>query len=498
MLNQNYAVETPERPERVDVQDYDESMQGLISYCYEPCYSIERAEDSAKALLSATQKNHKIITTSDGCFLAVLDEEPPHETSTAETPDPTEFQNKINGNTYANIDAVIEAADFSDRSAANQQPAYDYTPEPPPYFDEIPARQNATKMQSIPFKAMPLAELMAKEYRENWLIQDLFSIQDIILIFGNSASGKSLIVQDMCYCTAAGIDFHGKKTKQGKVVYIAGEGQLGLQKRFKALRTKYNCEAHGLFISEQPAALMSTQSAKDVRELIDLIGDVSLVVIDTLHRNFGSGDENLSRDFGIFLNNIDTYIKSSGAAVLIIHHSGNDVKDRSRGSSSIKAAMDVEYCVTKDPLDGSVMLTNTKMKDFDPPKPMAFKIEKLEQSVILEPTEFTAKKATKALSKNASKSLQALRKTINDDGISPPKAVIELFTDSPQNIPTKVVTIEQWRVLAYDAITVDSDAKDAIKKAFQRARTELENTGDIGIHGSYAWLAYAENNNHID
>lgn len=374
-------------------------------------------------------------------------------------------------------------------------PIYDCTPEPPAYFDEIPAGQNGTKTKSVPFKAMSFFDLMAKEYKADWLIQDLIEHQNLGLIFGNSASGKSLIVQDMCYCISAGLDFHGKKTKQGNVLYIAGEGQAGLQKRFHALHTKYKGNPTGLHISEQPAALMNVENAKAVRELMDLIGDVSLVVIDTLHRNFGAGDENSSKDFAAFLSNIDTYIKSTGAAVLINHHSGNDVKDRSRGSSSIKASMDVEYCVTKS--DDVVTITNTKMKDFDPPKPLHFKIEKLEQSVILEPTEFTKKTPAKSLSNNALKSLQALHKAIDDDGISPPKSVIELFKDSPQNIPPKVVTLEQWRVFAYEAITVDSDTKDAKKKTFQRVRTDLDKAGNIGIHGGYVWLAYAENNNHM-
>jgi len=377
---------------------------------------------------------------------------------------------------------------YGEESHLEPQPTYDYTPEPPPYFDESPAGQNGTKTQSVPFKAMSFNDLMAKEYKADWLVQDLIEHQNLGLIFGNSASGKSLIVQDMCYCIAAGLDFHGKQTKQGNVLYIAGEGQAGLQKRFKALHKKYNGNPAGLHISEQPAALMDVENAKAVRELMDSIGDVSLVVVDTLHRNFGGGDENSSRDFAMFLNNIDTYIKSTGAAVLIIHHSGNDVKDRSRGSSSIKASMDVEYCVIKE--NDVVTMTNTKMKDFDPPKPLSFTIEKLEQSVVLEPTEFTKKTTVKSLTNNASKSLVALQKAIEIDGISPPKSVVELFKDSPENIPKKIVSLEQWRVFAYDAITVDSDAKDAKKKTFQRARADLTKAFKIGEHGGYFWVAY--------
>jgi len=150
--------------------------------------------------------------------------------------------------------------------------------------------------------------------------------------------------------------------------------------------------------------------------------------------------------------------------------------------------MDVEYCVIKE--NDVVTMTNTKMKDFDPPKPLSFTIEKLEQSVVLEPTEFTKKTTVKSLTNNASKSLVALQKAIEIDGISPPKSVVELFKDSPENIPKKIVSLEQWRVFAYDAITVDSDAKDAKKKTFQRARADLTKAFKIGEHGGYFWVAY--------
>ena len=122
---------------------------------------------------------------------------------------------------------------------------------------------------------------------------------------------------------------------------------------------------------------MDVDSAKSVLETVEAIGNVKLIVIDTLHRNMGSGDENSSKDFAEFLNNVDTYLKSTGAAVIIIHHSGHDAKERARGSSSIRAAMDVEYQVTKDDATGIVTLSNTKMKDFEPPKPLSFKFKQI-------------------------------------------------------------------------------------------------------------------------
>lgn len=370
---------------------------------------------------------------------------------------------------------------------ANAQPAYDYTPEPPPYFDEIPAAQNGTKTQSVPIKSF--FDLIETEYKPNWLIDGIIERENLGLIFGNSASGKSLIVQDMSYCIASGLPYHDKQTKQGNVLYVCGEGFAGLKKRFQALHEVYQGNPTGLHFTEQPAAFMDVESAKAVRQTMDDLGGVELVVIDTFHRNFGTGDENSAKDFAIFLNNIDLFIKSSGAAVIIVHHCGNEANGRSRGSSSIRSAMDVEYQVVKD-IEGVVTITNTKMKDFEPPKPMAFEFEKVGNSVVLKDSEFKEKTKTKKLSANASKALQSLKNVVETDGIEPQQVIRDLFPDSPKNIPPKVITIEQWRELAYTAITVDSEPdkkQDALKKAFQRCRNDLQKNGSIGLHGEFVW-----------
>ncbi len=59
-----------------------------------------------------------------------------------------------------------------------------------------------------------------------------------------------------------------------------------------------------------------------------------------------TGDENSSQDIAAFIGNIDKHIKPLGAAALVVHHSGHGQKDRSRGSSSIRAAMDGEFAAT--------------------------------------------------------------------------------------------------------------------------------------------------------
>lgn len=335
--------------------------------------------------------------------------------------------------------------------------------------------------------------MMAREYVANWLIDGLIEQSDLGLIFGASGGGKSFVVLDMAYCIAAGIPYHGRNTKKTGVLYVCGEGHSGLQKRIKAIHIDKGCtELPNIHITTVPAAFIDESSAIAIQNTIKAIGNIGVVFVDTFHRNLGNGDENSAKDIAKFLQNIDLYLRSIGVAVIPVHHSGNDSSGRSRGSSSIRAAMDVEYEVKQDADTNIITVTNTKMKNFEQLKPFSFKFKPVAESVVLEPTKYTAKKSKKSLNDNSLIALNCLNKLLESDGITPPKIIIDLFPDSPQNIPDKVVNLEQWRKAVYDAIPVASEPekrRDAVRAAFNRVKNDLSGAGHVGLYGSYIWKA---------
>jgi very-short-patch-repair endonuclease len=243
---------------------------------------------------------------------------------------------------------------------------------------------------------------------------------------------------------------------------------------------------------------MCPDDTNEVRELIDQIGNVTLIVIDTLHRNFGAGDENSSKDFAQFLNNIDRQLKPCGATILVIHHSGHGDKERGRGSSAIRAAMDFEYKVEKKQADKKLCFSNTKMKDFKPPEAMFFDFRTEGDSVVLELDDsYKTKGGTKRdkpLNGNSLKVFQVLNKALKIAGEKPPQLIIDYFEHDRSQLPDKVVTVEVWREFAYPAMTVmgedEKKKTNALKIAYQRARKEIADKGHTGNHGDYYWLAY--------
>lgn len=98
---------------------------------------------------------------------------------------------------------------------------------------------------------------------------------------------------------------------------------------------------------------------------------LQLIVIDTLARCFGGNDENDAKDMGAFIEGCETIKLETGTTVLVVHNSGKDDKG-ARGSSAFRAALNAEFNVRREGEGGAIILTCTKMKDAEEPRPAAF------------------------------------------------------------------------------------------------------------------------------
>ena len=224
------------------------------------------------------------------------------------------------------------------------------------------------------FTLTPVSTLTSSQPQNTWLIKNFMEAASLGMLFGAPASAKSFLAMDIAFCIANNIDWSGKKTKQGTVIYLAGEGFSGMAKRFKALETKYGTVTQNIHISQEPANMLSRDHLDAVYDaIVTTCTNPALIVVDTLHRNFGDGDENSAKDLGIFINHLSALRNATGAAILLVHHSGHGASERARGSSAIRAAMDTEYKVEKS--ESSVTLKCTKAKEFNAPEPASFDLE---------------------------------------------------------------------------------------------------------------------------
>lgn len=322
---------------------------------------------------------------------------------------------------------------------------------------------------SFDFVAVGDAEYSEPEY----VIEDLIEADSLASCFGDPGHGKSFFAIDLACCVATGTAFHGKEVRQGAVFYIAGEGHNGLLRRFNAWSKYHKTAIKGapLYTSKRAANFLDAAHAEMVGRAVDALavecGEPQLIVVDTLARNFGDGDENNTADMNAFVAAMDDLrSRYPGSTVLVVHHTGHSEKGRSRGSMAFKGALDAEFQVAKS--DGVVTIKCTKMKEADLPPELSFKLEGVDLgtdskgktfgSAVLVPCEQPATKGTGKLNPNQSLAIETLREAAADD----------LERDGIH----RGIALADWRKAFYRRHTGDS--VNSKKSAFDRARKTLQ------------------------
>jgi hypothetical protein len=216
--------------------------------------------------------------------------------------------------------------------------------------------------------------------RPQWVIERYIEWDGLSVLFGPSGVGKSFVVISMACCVATGTPWFGMPVRKGPVFYIAGEGHNGLMRRFKAwsVESGVSLADAPLYKSRKAVQILDAESAGVLREEIERMaekyGAPVMVIIDTLARNFGDGDENAAKDIGRYVAVLDEIRAQYKCHIMSVHHSGHN-QDRARGSSALKAAMDQEIGVAG--VAGHIAMKVTKMKDEETPIPKMFKLKQM-------------------------------------------------------------------------------------------------------------------------
>lgn len=203
-------------------------------------------------------------------------------------------------------------------------------------------------------------------------------------IYGPSGSYKSFLAVSWACHIATGKPWASRRVTQGSVVYIVGEGGIGVPRRIRAWEMEFNggTPIESLYRIDCPVFPASPESAEQVikaaQDVTEQTGSpVRLIVLDTLARCFGGSDENAAKDMGAFIQGCDHIKAETGATVLVIHHSGKDLDKGARGSSAFRAALDVEFNVRREGEGGALVLSCTKMKDSEEPTTRAYDLSPL-------------------------------------------------------------------------------------------------------------------------
>ena len=342
-----------------------------------------------------------------------------------------------------------------------------------------------------------IEDFCAKQVNTEWLVRGYLEPDCLAVLFGDSSAGKSFMAIDLACHISQGMKWRGKKTKKGVVLYVCGEGKKGLQKRFKAWH-----DYHGLPMGR--VAVRPAKTALCDRESVSaLMGEISqflsgmneqpvMIVIDTLNRNFGDGNENDSKDMTAFVEGMDTLREATGAAVLVVHHCGHGAKERSRGSIVLHNALDFEYVLSRtgDQLSEYVStLKATKFKDAGEPPELAWNwtLQNLPwmelddddnpvpvTSIVMTPCDVPqCSSPSRRLPAGQRIAMDALRAALVEHG-NEDRGVVSVAED-------------EWREAAYKA-GISNGGDRAQRYAFQRARDALVADERVSSQDGRYWI----------
>ncbi|MCH7489951.1 MAG: AAA family ATPase [Gemmatimonadetes bacterium] len=249
------------------------------------------------------------------------------------------------------------------------------------------------------------------------LVGDIVMQESLAVLYGSPASGKTFLALDLALSIAAGCAWHGRDVVAGPSAYILAEGRGGIQRRIDAW-----LQAHGVS-DDIPFQLLPEPvdflRGPDVTELLTSLKEWDpaprLVVVDMLSQCMPGAVENAQEDMSQFINAAGQLRRTTGATVLVNHHSGWEGKHE-RGSTVLRGAVDTVMKVVEE--DGVITLTCEKQRDAVPFDPIRFRLSPRSQSCTIA---LAGPEIQGELTASALVALRALENVAGDNGISGPR-----------------------------------------------------------------------------
>jgi AAA domain len=177
--------------------------------------------------------------------------------------------------------------------------------------------------------------------RQEWFIPDLIPRKSVTLLTGESGSGKTWLAHAIAGAVAHGSQFIGLQAIQAPVVYLDAENPLAIVRRNLselAIPETENLKIWGGWNSPAPPGPDDPRFEQFARDT------QGLLIWDPLV-GFNPGDEQSATQTRLFMGRFRT-LANLGATVLVVHHTGKSHSSKEyRGSSDLKAAVDMAYTV---------------------------------------------------------------------------------------------------------------------------------------------------------
>lgn len=198
------------------------------------------------------------------------------------------------------------------------------------------------------------------------IVEGLLTADDGSILYGDSNSGKTFLAIDLACAVARGVEWLGRKTEKGLVVYLAAESPASVKSRLQAYQKHHGVRVPDFAIVQNPIDLFDGDADTDA--VIRLVQQIErqrgqkarLIIGDTLARLSAGANENAGQDMGLVVRRFDRIRTECKAHFMLIHHCGKNAAAGARGWSGVRAAVDSEIEITDTPAGRCAEITKQR------------------------------------------------------------------------------------------------------------------------------------------
>lgn len=276
--------------------------------------------------------------------------------------------------TWATIRTEAERHGWHDLRAFDSIPSADELAEIDSLIADSPA--DAPEREDLPAGGLTFlspSECVAYKPRE-YVIKGLLAEGEVGAIVAPPNVGKSLLAPLLAYAVAQGQEVFGRRTRKGRVLYVAAEDHHGMIGRVAALKGDLGDAPDFALVGGVTDLSPGKPGLKALRAAVKAQRP-SLIVIDTLAMSFPGLKENENGAEGMgMVAAVARSLTAWGAAVLLLHHPAkNSEGDQGRGGGALHGNLDMNIALKKE--DGVVRIAGTpKMRNGSPDLDIAFTV----------------------------------------------------------------------------------------------------------------------------
>lgn len=195
-----------------------------------------------------------------------------------------------------------------------------------------------------------------------WGVKHVIARGTTSMVSGQWGAGKTAIYLDIALHIAAGFSWHGKKVKQGVVIYCGLENPEDIARRVRKWGDLMKSEGHDLsgcaFVQHKgPLSLVNVKDTlkatesekgliKTAKKAAEHFGmDVAMIVIDTVSASIKPGNE--KEHAGVYTTAMDRIVQATGAHVVALHHP-TKAGEALRGGGEFHGNVDTVIMVERD------------------------------------------------------------------------------------------------------------------------------------------------------